>query len=103
MFFAKLKFHSVLVFGLLISVALLRLFAFQDSIQFDSDFGRDSLFAMRILTEKPTLLGAQASVGGFYLGPLYFYGIALLFWIFGYAPQIVSLVFVFLITFSLNL
>lgn len=90
----QFKFGNLLLVGLLVLLTLVRVFAFQDSVQFDSDFGRDSLFAMRILTEKPTMLGAQASVGGFYLGPLYFYGLALIYSIFGFAPQMVSLVFV---------
>lgn len=64
-----------------------------DTIQFDSDFGRDSLFGWRILQEKPTLLGAQASVGGFYLGPFYFYTIALLFALFGPLPLVLMLFF----------
>lgn len=87
------KILSMMVPFLLMLVAVFRVYNFEQSIQFDSDFGRDTLFAVRILTEKPTLLGAQASVGGFYLGPLYFYGIAAIFSIFQFTPQIVSLAF----------
>jgi hypothetical protein len=93
-FFSKLKLHNILILSLLVIGAFLRLFDFQESVEFNSDFGRDSLFAMRILTEKPTLLGAQASAGGFFLGPLYFYGIALVYLLVGFTPQIVSLVFI---------
>lgn len=80
---------------LLLVVFLVRVFDFSH-IQFDADFGRDSLFAYRILHDKPTLLGAQASVGGFYLGPLYFYTIAGLFSVFGPVPEIVMLFFALL-------
>jgi hypothetical protein len=83
---------SVLLVLLLGLTFILRVFHF-NMIQFDSDFGRDSLFGLRILTQKPTLLGAQASVGGFFLGPLYFYSIALLFAIFGPVPEIVMVWF----------
>lgn len=87
------------VFLLCISLYL-RLYKFS-SIQFDSDFGRDSLFAMRILQGKLTLLGPQASVGGFYLGPLYFYFLALMYLITGPVPSIASLTFIFMGTFTL--
>ena len=93
-FFSKSKLSNLLVLALLIALAFLRFFSFQESVEFNSDFGRDSLFAMRILTEKPTLLGAQASAGGFYLGPLYFYSIAAVFLLVGFIPQIVSVVFI---------
>lgn len=86
------KFPPVLVTLLLLIAFLLRAFGLS-GIQFDSDFGRDSIFAWRILHEKPTLLGAQASVGGFYLGPLYFYVIAVIFGIFGPLPEMVMLFF----------
>ena len=53
-FFSKSKLSNLLVLALLIALAFLRFFSFQESVEFNSDFGRDSLFAMRILTEKPT-------------------------------------------------
>ncbi|MBI5151174.1 MAG: glycosyltransferase family 39 protein [Candidatus Pacebacteria bacterium] len=81
----------------------IRIYGLFSSIQFDSDFGRDSLFALRILHGKLTLLGAQASVGGFYLGPLYFYAIALCYRVFGFVPEIISLLFVVLAVFTLLL
>ena len=94
LFLDRIKTPSFLFFSLLIVGFLLRSYAFQQNIEFNSDFGRDSLFAMRILEEKPTLLGAQSSTGGFYLGPLYFYGLAAVYFVFGYAPQIGNLVFI---------
>lgn len=89
------KFIPRLVLLLLLCTFFLRVFNFSQ-IQFDSDFGRDSLFAWRILHEKPTLLGAQASVGGFYLGPLYFYAIAGIFSVFGPLPEMIMLFFALL-------
>lgn len=102
----KRKFLSYIVVFLIVMCAIaffIRIFGLFSSIQFDSDFGRDSLFAMRILHGKLTLLGAQASVGGFYLGPLYFYAIALCYRIFGYIPEIISLFFAMLAVFTLLL
>lgn len=71
---------------------ILRVYKFSN-IQFDSDFGRDCLYAGRILNGHFTLLGAQTSVGGFFLGPLYFYFLAFIFLIFGLNPAVVSFVF----------
>lgn len=78
---------------LLLLSFIFRAFHFSN-IGFDSDFGRDCLFALRILKGKLTLLGPQASVGGFYLGPLYFYFIALVFLVFGLNPPVISFIFI---------
>lgn len=85
-----------LFFGLIV---LSRFYNFAE-IQFDSDFGRDSLFAYRIIHDEPTLLGAQASVGGFFLGPLYFYAIAFIFLIFGPMPEMIMVFFAMLNIFA---
>lgn len=66
---------------------------FSTSIQFDSDFGRDSLFALRIMRGDLTLLGPQASVGGFYLAPLYYYLIAFVYSLAGLSPAAMTVVF----------
>lgn len=67
---------------------------FSQSIAFDSDFGRDSLFALRIMRGDFTLLGPQASVGGFYLAPLYFYGIAAIYSVVGIHPPAMIITFI---------
>lgn len=82
----------VLLFAL--GALYLRSQNFANSIPFDSDFGRDSLFALRIMRGDLTLLGPQASVGGFYLAPLYFYGIAVLYLLFGLHPSIMVFTFI---------
>ncbi|MBP9699698.1 glycosyltransferase family 39 protein [Candidatus Woesebacteria bacterium] len=73
---------------------------FANSIAFDSDFGRDSLFALRIMRGDLTLLGPQASVGGFYLAPLYFYGIAVVYLLFGLHPPMMVLTFILMGVFT---
>ncbi len=85
------KFFLALLF--LVAFAL-RSSNFGTSIQFDSDFGRDSLFALRIMRGDWTLLGPQASVGGFYLAPLYYYLIALVYSLTGLVPAAMSVVFI---------
>ena len=91
----KPKYFNWLTAALLLLIFAIRVFQFSN-IQFDSDFGRDSLFAWRIINEKPTLIGAQASVGGFYLGPLYFYVIAAVYSVFGPIPELMMLFFAIL-------
>lgn len=91
----------VLLFALI--ALYLRSQNFSNSIAFDSDFGRDSLFALRIMRGDFTLLGPQASVGGFYLAPLYFYGIAVLYSIFGLHPPVMILSFIAMGVFTVAL
>ncbi|PIR60738.1 MAG: hypothetical protein COU68_02325, partial [Candidatus Pacebacteria bacterium CG10_big_fil_rev_8_21_14_0_10_45_6] len=72
----------------------IRAHSFSTNLQFDSDFGRDSLFALRILDGNLTLLGPAASVGGFYLGPLLYYFIAAIYLVFGFNPIAISISYV---------
>ncbi len=54
--------------------AYLRLFRISEYLTFLGDEGRDALVVKRMLVEKKfTLLGPTASVGGFFLGPIYYY------------------------------
>jgi len=54
--------------------AYLRLYRIRDYLTFLGDEGRDVLVVKKIITgEKFTLLGPTASVGGFFLGPIYYY------------------------------
>lgn len=71
LFFSK----SVIVLFLILLVAtFLRLYRIRDYIVFLGDEGRDAL-VWHDMTEKGefTFLGPTASVGGFYLGPIYYY------------------------------
>jgi len=88
------KYIKIIVLLIALAVVfVIRAHSFSTNIQFDSDFGRDSLFAMRILEGNLTLLGPAASVGGFYLGPLYFYFVAVVYLIFGFQPQALTIIF----------
>lgn len=53
---------------------------------FLGDEGRDALVVYNILHGNLTLLGPTASVGGFFLGPIYYYFMAPFLWLFNYSP-----------------
>lgn len=53
---------------------------------FLGDEGRDVLVVYGILHGDLTLLGPTASVGGFFLGPIYYYFMAPFLWLFNYNP-----------------
>ncbi len=62
----------------IISIVLLggylRLYRIADYLTFLGDEGRDVLIVKRMIVDgKWTLLGPTASVGGFYMGPIYYY------------------------------
>jgi 4-amino-4-deoxy-L-arabinose transferase-like glycosyltransferase len=53
---------------------------------FLGDEGRDVLVVYNILHGHLTLLGPTSSVGGFFLGPIYYYFMAPFLWLFNYNP-----------------
>jgi 4-amino-4-deoxy-L-arabinose transferase-like glycosyltransferase len=70
------KFHSEWLILLIILVlgAYLRLHHISEYMTFLGDEGRDVLVVKRMIVDhKFTLLGPTASVGGFFLGPVYYY------------------------------
>lgn len=74
------------VIGILILAAFLRLYMIQDYMTFLGDEGRDVLVVYNILHGHLTLLGPTSSVGGFFLGPIYYYFMAPFLWLFQYNP-----------------
>ncbi|MCL5746900.1 MAG: glycosyltransferase family 39 protein [Patescibacteria group bacterium] len=66
--------------------AFLRLYKIRDYMTFLGDEGRDVLVVYNILHGHLTLLGPTASVGGFFLGPIYYYFMAPFLWLFNYDP-----------------
>src|SRR3989344_8720574 len=74
------------IFLILIFAAFLRLYRIQDYMTFLGDEGRDVLVVYNILHGKLTLLGPTASVGGFFLGPTYYYFMTPFLFIFNYSP-----------------
>lgn len=67
--------------------AYLRLYRISEYMTFLGDEGRDMLVVKRMIVDhKFTLLGPTASVGGFFLGPVYYYFMLPFVWISGMNP-----------------
>ncbi len=64
----------------------MRLYKIADYLTFLGDEGRDALVVYNILHGHLTLLGPTSSVGGFFLGPIYYYIMAPAMWVAGYSP-----------------
>src|SRR3972149_2089102 len=71
--FSRESFFLTLIIAL---GAFLRLYKIKDYIVFLGDEGRDALVVYNILHGHITLLGPTSSVGGFFLGPIYYYFMA---------------------------
>ena len=67
--------------------AVLRLYRLESSLMFLGDQGRDAIVLKRILIDHDLpFIGPITSVGGFYLGPLYYYLMTPFLWLFKYNP-----------------
>lgn len=70
--FKNIKFAIFLI--LVLTAIFFRFWKVKDYVVFLGDEGRDMLVMRKMLAEKrPTFLGPTASVGGFYLGPIYYW------------------------------
>lgn len=75
------------IISILLLGAYLRLYRIADYLTFLGDEGRDVLVVKRMLVDgKWTLLGPTASVGGFYMGPIYYYFMLPFLWIWRLDP-----------------
>src|SRR3990167_9969440 len=77
---------KIILLGILALAAALRLYRIGDYMNFLGDEGRDALVVYNILHGKLTLLGPTSSVGGFFLGPIYYYFMAPFLLLFNYNP-----------------
>jgi len=77
---------NIVLLIILSSAAFLRLYRIQDYMTFLGDEGRDVLVTYNILHGHLTLLGPTSSVGGFFLGPIYYYFMAPFLLLFNYNP-----------------
>src|SRR5260221_10351619 len=77
---------NILLFFILLIAAFMRLYKIADYLTFLGDEGRDALVVYNILHGHLTLLGPTASVGGFFLGPIYYYFMAPAMFFAGYSP-----------------
>jgi len=80
------KLQSLPLIVILLLAAFVRLYKITDYMTFLGDEGRDVLIVYNILHGHFTLLGPTSSVGGFFLGPIYYYFMAPFLWIFRYHP-----------------
>ncbi len=78
--------RKFLLLIILAAAAFMRLYKIADYLTFLGDEGRDVLVVYNILHGHFTLLGPTASVGGFFLGPIYYYFMAPFLWLFQYSP-----------------
>lgn len=77
---------TIFITLLVLIAAFLRLYRIADYLTFLGDEGRDVLVVYNILHGHFTLLGPTSSVGGFFLGPIYYYFMAPFLWAFNYNP-----------------
>lgn len=78
--------HWVLVIGILVLAAFLRLYKISEYMTFLGDEGRDVLIVKHLLEGDIVGLGPTASVGGFFTGPIYYYFMAPFLWLFRLDP-----------------
>lgn len=78
-YFTKTRIAFLLI---LLGGLFLRLYRLSDYLQFLGDEGRDVLIVKRMIVDHQwTLLGPSASVGGFYIGPIYYYFMLPFLWL----------------------
>lgn len=88
-FIARLTPHipTIALCVILLLSAYLRLHRISEYMTFLGDEGRDMLVIKRMIVDhKFTLLGPTASVGGFFLGPIYYYFMLPFVWVSGLNP-----------------
>jgi 4-amino-4-deoxy-L-arabinose transferase-like glycosyltransferase len=84
--FLSKNYDKVIIVLILAIASFYRLYHIRDYMTFLGDEGRDVLVVYKILHGDLTLLGPTASVGGFFLGPIYYYFMAPFLWLFNYDP-----------------
>src|SRR3989344_2353055 len=85
--FKRKRWSLIFLVAILLIASFFRLYRVRDYLVFLGDEGRDALVWERMIVDhKFTLLGPTASVGGFYLGPIYYYLTLPFVWIWGLDP-----------------
>ncbi len=76
-----------ILLAILVIAAVFRLYKIDQYMTFLGDEGRDVVIVRRIFTElHPPLIGPGTSIGGMYLGPLYYYMMAIPLLIANFSP-----------------
>ena len=77
----------VLLLVIILTAVFLRLYKIGDYMTFLGDEGRDVIVVRRLLVYgDPILIGPGTSIGGMYLGPLYYYMMAPVLFLAGFSP-----------------
>ncbi len=83
----KNKLEFFLLLTVILLGAFLRFYQIYGHATFLGDEGRDALIVKRMIVDhKFTLLGPTASFGNLYLGPIYYYMMALPLWLANFDP-----------------
>lgn len=82
----RLNKEILAIIAILLLGLFLRIYNIRDYIVFLGDEGRDALVVYEILHGNLTLLGPTSSVGGFFLGPIYYYMMAPFLFLSNYDP-----------------
>jgi len=83
----EVRIQLALIVLLILVAAFFRLWQIRDYVVFLGDEGRDMIVMRNMIRQKElTFLGPTASVGGFYLGPIYYWMAAPFLLIFNYDP-----------------
>lgn len=86
-FVRKNKIELIILGVILLVGSFCRLYRISEYMVFLGDEGRDAIITRRIFTElHPPLIGPGTSVGSMYLGPLYYYMMAIPLLIAGFSP-----------------
>ena len=86
-FVKKNKAELIVLAIILLIGAFFRIYKISDYMIFLGDEGRDAIIVRRIFTElHPPLIGPGTSVGNMYLGPLYYYIMAIPLLVAGFSP-----------------
>ena len=81
------RIEIIILISLLLVAIFFRFWRVRDYVVFLGDEGRDMIVMRKIFTEaKLPFLGPTASVGGFYLGPVYYWMAAPFLWLWRYDP-----------------
>ena len=84
---SKLKIEIIVLILLLALTIFFRFWHLRDYVVFLGDEGRDMIVMRKMFTEgKLPFLGPTASVGGFYLGPIYYWMAAPFLWLWRFDP-----------------
>lgn len=86
-FYKDNKIEFIVLLFILVLAAILRFYKIDQYLTFLGDEGRDVIIVRRFLVYGDVfLIGPGTSIGNMYLGPLYYYMMALPLWLFNYSP-----------------